>query len=297
LVKGVLTPRRFSPGGFILPPDPIDRGRTPLYNLAMSLNWTAKQLEAFKLLTSGKSLPSVAKQLKVSKSLVSKVKLSIDSGEFPPGYTPPSQNAIPPQGPPPTQSNINSVIDQFVKATQPEVDGPDSPFPGATHEPTPIPEEEETAGENPPSENQTADEPENQTVKQPQEKFVTPPPDITTVMKLVSVPVSCALTPIMQNARMYTIMRLGWRADMPWENFFDTCLALLFKSWGVALQGWYEEEPESVPVGAGVSPKPAWGNGNGNNGGATFTVDQKTMELAATIAQMLINEAALQKKV
>jgi len=57
-------------------------------------------------------------------------------------------------------------------------------------------------------------------------------------MKFIPTPVYCTLTPIMTSARFVAERELNWRKDMPWENFFDTCLYLLFESWGYILQAY-----------------------------------------------------------
>ena len=52
-------------------------------------------------------------------------------------------------------------------------------------------------------------------------------------------------SPIMRAAQEAAIRLWGWRADMPFGNFLDTCLFLWFKSCGVTLAGFsIDETPE-----------------------------------------------------
>ena len=62
------------------------------------------------------------------------------------------------------------------------------------------------------------------------------------LMKLQPQVVICPLTPIMMSARYVAERELGWRADMPWENFIDTCLYHLFKTRGFTLQGYIVDD-------------------------------------------------------
>lgn len=59
-----------------------------------------------------------------------------------------------------------------------------------------------------------------------------------TLIKFRPEVVTCALTPIMLMAKEAATREFRWRADMPWEDFFDTCLYHLFKHWGITLQGY-----------------------------------------------------------
>lgn len=70
----------------------------------------------------------------------------------------------------------------------------------------------------------------------------------STMLKLVPGTVTCPLTPIMQMAKVASIKEFNWRSDMPWENFLDTCLYLLFKYWGVTLQGYIVDEEVEKPL-------------------------------------------------
>ena len=67
-------------------------------------------------------------------------------------------------------------------------------------------------------------------------------PKVSSFLKLIPVPVNCAITPIMQVARQAAVREWQWRVNMPWENFFDTCLYIMFKDRGITLQGYVVEE-------------------------------------------------------
>lgn len=66
---------------------------------------------------------------------------------------------------------------------------------------------------------------------------VTNNPSAATLIKFIPQVVTCPLTPLMLVAKEAAIREWGWRPDMPWENFFDTCLYLYFEACGITLQG------------------------------------------------------------
>jgi len=45
-------------------------------------------------------------------------------------------------------------------------------------------------------------------------------------------------TPIMRSARSAAIREWGWPADMPWEDFLDTCLFIIFNDREIVLTGY-----------------------------------------------------------
>lgn len=97
-----------------------------------------------------------------------------------------------------------------------------------------------------------------------------------TVMKFQPLVTICPLTPIMMSARFVAERELNWRPDMPWENFLDTCLYHLFKSWGFTLQGYIvDAEVEQAEKGGGSQVTAWWKD---------YDVDK----LALAIAEALI---------
>ena len=64
----------------------------------------------------------------------------------------------------------------------------------------------------------------------------------SSLLLLKPIPTTCALTPIMINARYVAITELKWPEDVTWEDFLDTCLVWLFRYWGWGLQGAYRLE-------------------------------------------------------
>ena len=65
----------------------------------------------------------------------------------------------------------------------------------------------------------------------------------------------------MVSAKAYLVERRGWDPNVRWEDIIDTIFAKYFKSIGVVLRGWYEEEPPPTPKLARVEDN---GNGKGN---------------------------------
>ena len=110
------------------------------------------------------------------------------------------------------------------------------------------------------------------------------------ILLLRPVPQTCALTPIMINARYTAIKELGWPADVSWEDFFDTTLTYLFKYWGWGLQGVYKLEkgdghsPQS-PLTGQSAPK---NNGNGHKD----SDDIKETAMKVGLAVMSLMQAA-----
>jgi len=49
-------------------------------------------------------------------------------------------------------------------------------------------------------------------------------------------------TPIMRVAQDAAVKYFGWRPDMPFENFVDTCLYLFFKEKGITLVGYVVDD-------------------------------------------------------
>ena len=45
-------------------------------------------------------------------------------------------------------------------------------------------------------------------------------------------------TPIMRSARSAATREWGWPADMPWEDFLDTCLFIIFNDRDIVLTGY-----------------------------------------------------------
>ncbi|MBI4187929.1 MAG: hypothetical protein HY529_01855 [Chloroflexi bacterium] len=115
-----------------------------------------------------------------------------------------------------------------------------------------------------------------------EKKAVPQPADITTVLKLVTVPLTCALTPIMLNRRMIAIRELGRREDMPRENFLDTCLYHVFKHWGFTLQDYYKKQKEAEGV---DSPGGAGEKDGSNSNKAEY--DEKELKMAVQILEFL----------
>jgi len=54
-------------------------------------------------------------------------------------------------------------------------------------------------------------------------------------------------TPTMRLAKVASIREWSWN-DMPWADFFDTCLYILFKEHGITLAGYIVQEPETEEV-------------------------------------------------
>ncbi len=51
-------------------------------------------------------------------------------------------------------------------------------------------------------------------------------------------------TPTMRLAKVASIREFGWE-DMPWADFFDTCLHIFFKEHGITLAGYIVHETET----------------------------------------------------
>lgn len=56
-------------------------------------------------------------------------------------------------------------------------------------------------------------------------------------------------TPTMRLAKVASIREWGWN-DMPWADFFDTCLHILYKEHGIILAGYIVQEPDKEEVAA-----------------------------------------------
>lgn len=102
------------------------------------------------------------------------------------------------------------------------------------------------------------------------------------LLKFVAQPITIPITSIMLNTYDYCQKELHWRTDMPWENFIDTCLVLLTRSWGIVIRGWYK--PDEVKS---DSPKPAQGNHDGNG---SEVMDDKTEQLVNAVADKLLEK-------
>lgn len=223
--------------------------------------WTPKQQQIAELLQKGTANKDVAAQLGVAKSLVSKVAKAMKNG------------SIPPLG----KHEPQTVIGQ--------------------HSPVALPPENQL-----PLESATAPQSWSATPPGQAQQTQTPQPsaaqqsfsanEVATQMKLMSLPVTVPMTPIMLNARAYLTMKKGWRKDMPWENFFDTIIYRYFDACGVRIAPWYEEElldlekDEQTSTGnAKVLPKPAGGNGVGDTVAVEFNKEE--MKLALMVARHL----------
>lgn len=119
------------------------------------------------------------------------------------------------------------------------------------------------------------------------EPATTPKPSLgnASLLLLKPMPQSCALTPIMINARFTAITELKWPEGITWEDFFDTCLVWLFKYWGYGLQGVYKLEAG----GNGGSPKPASEKASGNGD----SPDKDAAAIGYAVYNMLKKEGAV----
>ncbi len=68
-----------------------------------------------------------------------------------------------------------------------------------------------------------------------------------TLARLTATPVIVQLTPLMYSAKAYLVQRRGWDPNVRWEDIIDTIFSVYFRSIGVVLGGWYEEEPDPAP--------------------------------------------------
>ena len=76
-----------------------------------------------------------------------------------------------------------------------------------------------------------------------------------TLARLTVTPVAIPLTPVMYSAKAYLVEKRNWSEDVRWEDIIDTVFVAYFKSIGIVLRGWYEEEPAPAPKPAGVEDK------------------------------------------
>jgi transposase len=235
----------------------------------MAVKWSVTQKEIAKLLGQGKTVYAISKQLGVSNSSVTNIKNALAHGDTPEH---PKKNIPKPSKPSdkkdvvipnPNPAEVNKTIKQFKEATQKQL-SPEQNIEADTEQSTSSIGAEQTDGD---GKQQSSSGP--------------PPMDITTILKLTPVPVNCAITPTMLTFRLYTMKKLGWRQDMPWEDWFDTIIDLLAKSWDVELFDWSEKQPS-----------PPGGTGTGNNGGKTIQVTEEMEKLGQVIANYLVNAAA-----
>lgn len=169
------------------------------------LTWNAKQVDISNLLDSGLQTAEVAKQAGVSKATVTKVANAKKKG----------------------QSPLNKYIPHLKeKKNVVFVESPPSEMTGAGKEIDPKQQQQKPV----PGANANASG--TGALKIPNTD--------ATLLLLKPVPQTCALTPIMLNARYTAITEMNWPEDVSWEDFFDTVLVYCFKYWGFALQGVYK---------------------------------------------------------
>jgi hypothetical protein len=109
-----------------------------------------------------------------------------------------------------------------------------------------------------------------------------------TLARLTVTPVAIPLTPVMYSAKEYLVQRKNWSEDVRWEDIIDTIFAAYFKSIGVVLRGWYEEEPVPAPKPARVEEK---GDGDKDDG-----IKPDTLKQLADMVTLQIIELANQGK-
>jgi hypothetical protein len=205
---------------------------------AKQLGWTPKQIEVYHLLLDGKlTQKDIAKQVGYSEPYVNNIKLSVNAGQYPPGDPPQKKND---EDLFPEDGEVNSQGDGIIN---PQGDGVN--VGNKT-------EEIKTKKEIPVYSVTSA-------------KMKANIPGVASQLKFINVPMVCPITPIMLNARMLAEIKFGWRKDMPWENFFDTVLVLLFKLYGFTLQGWIEDKQVEDAEAAKPPDAPTDHNGNGHS--------------------------------
>ncbi len=104
------------------------------------------------------------------------------------------------------------------------------------------------------------------------------------ILLLRPVPTSCALTPIMVNARYTAIKEFNWPSDIAWEDFFDTCLVWLFHYWGWGLQGAYQLDEKEKQASPKAASEKAEGDGH--------MTPAKLKEAATKIGMMMLDIVA-----
>jgi hypothetical protein len=200
------------------------------YNTLMSkqsgIEWNQQQAKiAYEHIANGKSAQQLEKTFK-HKS-VWKVLKALEAGQKSPTMDPAEIAKLPP---PTLKGASKKYQDNFAAmTTSKDSSGSNDKPPGGGKNDGKPPEGTKNDGDG--------------TTEKPKTGYVLGP-----VLKLKPENVECPLTPIMQLARIAATREFGWREDMPWENFLDTCLYHLFKYWGVTLQGYVVDEPEKQEV-------------------------------------------------
>jgi len=186
-----------------------------------ALTWNATQVAISNLLDGGVAKSDTAKQLGVSKALVTKVANAKAKGQ--------SQST--PYVPHP-QAGPLKKLHQTNPATQ---------FTGVNNQTTGV--------------NSDTKPPVN-----PETKPTSKGTD-SSLLLLKPLQTNCALTPIMLNARYIAIREFNWPQDVSWEDFFDTCLVHLFRCWGWGLQEAYKLDDQTHGAALKPASEKAEGSG------------------------------------
>jgi hypothetical protein len=234
------------------------------------LMWNATQQHIAELLKTNQNHSQVAKEAGVSVSVVTKVHNAIKDGQSPADpYIPPHQKKTHPTA----AKKIKKANEKAQEAL------------AAAGQGVELNKQAEalTEADNANPESTTPATPKN-TGQHPSAPLKVGDPDAV-VGRVTPVPVIIPLTPVMFSAKSYLIQRKNWSENVRWEDIIDTIFAAYFKSIGVVLRGWYEEEPVPSP-----KPEQAEVKGNGHNG------QSKELEQLANMVTLQIIELASQGK-
>jgi transposase len=245
------------------------------------LAWTEKQLTVYKLAKEGKTYDEITEITGAAPSTISKVKNAIEKGQTPKDkYEPPKKK--------PQISNSSQPLE--IKQANPlDVNVALKKFKGEVMKGSTTGSDEDTpttGSPSPPASGMESGGKEKGYSPYKKPTGLAPSEALASLIKLVPVPYTCVLTPIMMNARFIAIKEFGWREDMPWENFFDTCLYYLFDAWGFTLQGYYKKTEEDLKKEQEEESTSNEGKKQGGNGKEP-SFSEEDLKLVAALAQII----------
>lgn len=242
------------------------------------ITWTIKAKNIYKELMNGKKKSEIAKSLSTSRPYVTKINNAIKSGQHPPVE---KQGKTPKQKTPKVQT-VNPD-EQMLDTGEQTVDSNEQiSQPGKQNVST---------GEQNQNTGSEQNQGNNQKGQQQQYRVGDPAYLDSTIARVIPQPVIMPLTPIMYSAKAYLIQRRGWAENVRWEDIIDTIFSSYFKSIGVVLRGWYEEDIQSPLKPASVEDK---GNGHKQQQAAPDALKQLSDMVTMQIIQ-LANEGSLGK--
>lgn len=233
------------------------------------LSWSPSQREIFKLLEQGKTSKEIVGEIGVAYSAITLVKNARDKGETPP---PPGFKHI--------SQNDQKPVDVLKEKPAP----PDGQKETAEEGPVTVVNDAETAAVMAKEAQEKA-----ALLKAEETSKLTPRVAATgssAYMKLQPQAIYVPITPIMLNTFDLCVNELHWRKDMPWENFIDTCLVLLTKSWGYIIRGWYKVPEDTETLQQHPPPElPPDGNGGFDEKSAAYQEMVKLVQQMITVAK------------